>query len=204
MRNLLFFVCGVAMLITFTTAFAHQNFTHSSQSSSVKSDSNSDMSNVSSTSQTSSSNSSDGSGDQRSFSSNSQTSSSSSSDGSGYQRSFTSSQNTSDSSGTQHNSFNLNAANLSQPHILSINTSGNQLTGEIAVNGKVVKRLSKNSEQINLSRFLSVGAQRVKISARYAPASSSVNVELSGPGTNVTQQNSGNGILNYTMDVTVR
>ena len=183
MRNLLFFACGVAMLVTLTTAFAHQNFIHSSQSSSVKSNSNSDMS---------------------TFSSTTQTSSSDSSDSSGTQQSFTTSQNTSDSSGTQHNSFNLNAANLSQPHILSIKTSGNQLTGEITVNGKLVKRLNKNSENINISPFLSVGEQTVKISARYAPASSSVNVGLSGPGTNVLQQNSGNGILNYTMDVTVR
>lgn len=183
MRNLLFFACGVAMLVTVTTAFAHQNFIHSSQSSSVNSNSNSDMS---------------------TFSSTSQTSSSDSSDSSGTQQSFTTSQNTSDSSGTQHNSFNLNAANLSQPHILSIKTSGNQLTGQITVNGKLIKRLNKNSENINISPFLSVGEQTVKISARYAPASSSVNVGLSGPGTNVLQQNSGNGILNYTMDVTVR
>ncbi len=183
MRNLLFFACGVAMLVTLTTAFAHQNFIHSSQSSSVNSNSNSDMS---------------------TFSSTSQTSSSDSSDSSGTQQSFTTSQNTSDSSGTQHNSFNLNAANLSQPHILSIKTSGNQLTGQITVNGKLIKRLNKNSENINISPFLSVGEQTVKISARYAPASSSVNVGLSGPGTNVLQQNSGNGILNYTMDVTVR
>ncbi len=184
MRNLLFFACGVAMLVTVTTAFAHQNFIHSSQSSSVNSNSNSDMS---------------------TFSSTSQTSSSDSSDSSGTQQSFTTSQNTSDSSGgTQHTVFNLNAANLSQPHILSIKTSGNQLTGEITVNGKLIKRLNKNSENINISPFLSVGEQTVKISARYAPASSSVNVGLSGPGTNVLQQNSGNGILNYTMDVTVR
>ncbi len=183
MRNLLFFACGLAVLVTFTTAFAHQNFIHSSQSSSVNSDSNSDMS---------------------SFSSSSQTSSSDSSDSSGNQQSYTTSQNTSDSSGIQHNSFNLNAANLRKPHILSINTSGNQLRGEITVNGKLVKRLNTNSENINISPFLSVGEQTVKISARYAPASSSVNVGLSGPGTNVTQQNSGNGILNYTMDVTVR
>ena len=183
MRNLLFFACGVAMLVTLTTAFAHQNFINSSQSSSVNSNSNSDMS---------------------TFSSTTQTSSSDSSDSSGTQQSFTTSQNTSDSSGTQHNSFNLNAANLSQPHMLSIKTSGNQLTGEITVNGKLVKRLNKNSENINISPFLSVGEQTVKISARYAPASSSVNVGLSGPGTNVLQQNSGNGILNYTMDVTVR
>jgi len=184
MRNLLFFACGVALLVTVSTAFA-QNFIHSNQSnqsSFVNKDNSSDMS---------------------SFTSNSQTSSNSS-NSSGYQHNFTNSQSNSDSSGYQHSSLNLNAVNLRQPHILSINTSGNHLTGEITVNGKVVKRLNHNSEKINISPFLSVGEQTVKVAARYVPASSSVNVELSGPSTNVTQQNSGNGILNYTMDVTVR
>ncbi|BAY43260.1 hypothetical protein SAMD00079811_08390 [Scytonema sp. HK-05] len=110
-----------------------------------------------------------------------------------------------DSFGYQKSSLTLSAANLSKPHILSINTSGAQMTGEITVNGKVVKQISNDKNvNIDLSRYLSVGEQKVEISARYNPPSSSVSVELSGPGTNVTQQNSGNGALNYSMDVSVR
>ena len=79
------------------------------------------------------------------------------------------------------------------------------MTGEISVNGKVVKQISNEKNvNIDLSRYLSVGEQKVEISARYNPPSSSVSVELNGPGTNVTQQNSGNGALNYSMDVSVR
>ncbi|MBW4635689.1 MAG: hypothetical protein KME30_28570 [Iphinoe sp. HA4291-MV1] len=119
---------------------------------------------------------------------------------------FTSQQSSSgDSFGYQKSSLNLSAANLSKPHILSINTSGAQMTGEITVNGKVVKQISNDKNaKVDLSRYLSVGEHKVEVSARYNPPTSSVSVELSGPGTSVTQQNSGNGTLNYTMDVSVR
>lgn len=121
-------------------------------------------------------------------------------------RTFTSQHSSSgDSFGYQKSSLTLSAANLSQPHTLSINTSGAQMTGEISVNGKVVKQISNDKNvKIDLSRYLSVGEHKVDISARYNPPSSSVSVELSGPGTNVTQQNSGNGALKYSMDVSVR
>jgi hypothetical protein len=120
-------------------------------------------------------------------------------------RTFTSQHSSSgDSFAYQKSSLTLSAANLSKPHILSINTSGAQMTGEITVNGKVVKQISNDKNvNIDLSRYLSVGEQKVEISARYNPPSSSVKVELSGPGTNVTQQNSGNGALNYSIDVSV-
>jgi hypothetical protein len=110
-----------------------------------------------------------------------------------------------DSFGYQKSSLQLSAANLNQPHILSINTSDAQMSGEITVNGKVVKQINNDKNvKVDLSRYLSVGEHKVEVSARYNPPSSSVSVQLSGPGTNVAQQNSGNGALNYTMDVSVR
>jgi hypothetical protein len=115
-----------------------------------------------------------------------------------------SNQQSNDSSGYQQSIINLNAANLNQPHILSVSTSGTELHGEISVDGKVLKQLSKNTFQMNLSPYLSLGQHTVEISARYAPASSSASMELNGPGINVTQQTSGNGTLNYSITVTVQ
>ncbi|WP_026735621.1 hypothetical protein [Fischerella sp. PCC 9605] len=109
----------------------------------------------------------------------------------------------SSSSGYQKSSLNLSAANLRQPHILRINTSGSQLSGEITVNGKVVKRLNDNQVEINLSPLLSVGEHIVEISGRYAPASSGVSIELSGPGVSSSQQTSGNGVVNYTLNLSI-
>jgi hypothetical protein len=107
------------------------------------------------------------------------------------------------SSGYQQSSLNLSANNLSQPHILRINTSGTQLKGEIILNGKVVKRLNSNKVEVNLSPLLSVGEHKVEILGRYVPESSGISIEFSGPSTNVIQQTSGNGILNYVLDVSV-
>lgn len=117
--------------------------------------------------------------------------------------SFTSQQSSSSSS-YQTSSVGLNAANIGKPHILSITTSGRQLVGEIRINGKVVKQIRNNKVDINLSPYLSVGEHKVEISARYTPADSDVSVEFNAPGTNNTQQTSGDGSLNYRMDVSVR
>ncbi len=111
---------------------------------------------------------------------------------------------TSNSSGYQRGKVSLSAANLSQPHILKIETSATQLNGKIIVNGKVVKNLSYQNTEIDLSRYLSVGEHKVEISANYAPAISPIKVEFDAPNSNLTQQTSGNGILNYQLEVSVR
>ncbi|MBD2608890.1 hypothetical protein H6G81_31330 [Scytonema hofmannii FACHB-248] len=108
------------------------------------------------------------------------------------------------SSQYQRSTLNVDAASLSQPHILSINSSATQLKGQIVVDGKVVKRLNKNSSEINLSPYLSMGQHNVEITARYSPPTSGVSVQINGPGTNVAQQNSGDGALNYKIDVNVQ
>ena len=108
------------------------------------------------------------------------------------------------SSQYQRSTLNVDAASLSQPHILSINSSATQLRGEILVDGKVVKKLNKNSSEVNLSPYLSMGQHNVEITARYSPPTSGVNVQINGPGTNVAQQNSGEGALNYRIDVNVQ
>ncbi|MEM9927925.1 MAG: hypothetical protein AAF915_30115 [Cyanobacteria bacterium P01_D01_bin.50] len=111
---------------------------------------------------------------------------------------------TSNSSGYQRGRVSLSAAKLSQPHILKIDTNATRLTGEIIVNGKVVKKMSNKTTEIDLSRYLSVGEHQVEISANYAPAQSPIKVELNAPNSNVTQQTSGNGILNYQLSISVR
>jgi hypothetical protein len=189
MMNKLVIFAGCLTFLAITTAFA-QNFVRSSQSSSIviqQSDSSGEQSSQSSVVQSDVVQSDTSSDMNRSTIFSSQSSSSD------------------DSYGYQKSSLNLSAANLSQPHFLSINTSGAQMTGQIIVNGKVVQQITNDKNvKIDLSRYLSVGEHKVEVSARYSPSSSSVSVELTGPGTQVSQQNSGNGSLNYTMDVSVR
>ena len=79
-----------------------------------------------------------------------------------------------------------------------------QVTGQIIVNGVVIHKMQKNNTSINLSPLLSKGKQKIEISGSYKPASSSVFIKLSGPGTEVTQQTGGNGRLTQTLIIDVR
>ena len=126
----------------------------------------------------------------------------SSSSSSGYTSQHSSSY--SSSSGYQSSSLTLSKANLSEPHILSITTSGKRLTGKVIVNDKFVKKLYGNKVEFDLSPHLSVGKNTVEIDARYAPASSTVDVEVNGPETSVSQQNSGNGVVTSNINIMVR
>ncbi len=118
--------------------------------------------------------------------------------------SFSSSTFTSNSSGYQRGQVSLSAASLSRPHILRIETLATQLSGKIMMNGRVVKNLNNKAMEIDLSPYLSVGLHKVEISAKYAPAMSPIKIEFNAPNSNVTQQTSGNGILNYQLELSVR
>ena len=117
------------------------------------------------------------------------------------------------SSGYQYHqsNVNLNSVNLRLPYILSINAYGTQLTGQVTVDGEVIKRLESSSgrpwrafsERINLSPYLSMGTNQVEILANYSPGSSPIRVEFVGPDTKIAQQTSGSGILRHTMTIIV-
>jgi hypothetical protein len=97
----------------------------------------------------------------------------------------------------------INTVDRKQPHVLKINSSNAKLQGEIKINGKVVKRLNRNQSEINLTPYLSRGRQKIEISGRYIPATASVSIEMKSEGSNVSQQTSGSGILNYILDLDV-
>lgn len=109
----------------------------------------------------------------------------------------------SDNTNIQSDSLNISAANRKQPYILKINSSGAKIRGVIKINGKVVRRLNGNQSQINLSPYLTRGQKKVEISGSYTPATASVKVEMNSTDNNVTQQTSGDGIINYTLNLNV-
>lgn len=114
------------------------------------------------------------------------------------------SQRSSNSSGSQSSTLSLSRANLNQPHILSITTSGKRLTGKVVINDKVTKKLYGNKVEFDLSPHLSVGENTVEIDAGYAPASSNLEIEMNGPGSTVSQQTSGNGVVNSNINIMVK
>jgi hypothetical protein len=109
------------------------------------------------------------------------------------------------SSSQQQTAINLSSANLRAPHILSVSTPANtRLVGQITINGVVVKNFNSHQTSVNLSPYLSKGTKTVQISGNYKPASSSVRIEFSSPGTKVSQQTGGNGMVRQTLIMTVR
>ena len=105
----------------------------------------------------------------------------------------------------QQTRISLSSNDLKKPHILkvSIPKAGNRLTGQIKVNGKVVKALRNNPTQMNLSPQLSRGRYVIEISGSY-PTNSSVTVEFSGPNTQVSQQAGGSGTIRHTLIIDVK
>lgn len=109
---------------------------------------------------------------------------------------------------TQNSSYqqatvNINSKNLEQPYILSIKSSATQLTGQILVNGKVIKQLNINQDRFNLSPYLAIGKNTIEILASYSPSLSLIEIALLGTDTRIVQQSSGTGILKHTLIVIV-
>jgi hypothetical protein len=105
----------------------------------------------------------------------------------------------------QKTAINIDINNLSSPCILSITPAGyTQLVGKISVNGVVIQNLNKNQASVNLSPLLSTGINYIEISGNYKPAQDSVRIEFAGPGTKVTQETGGNGILRQTLIIAVQ
>ncbi len=112
------------------------------------------------------------------------------------------------SSSTQNSSYqqaavNINNKNLVNPYILSVKASGSQLTGQVQVNGKVIKQLNIKNNQFNLSPYLSIGKNIIEILASYSPSRSLIEVALLGLDTKIVQQTSGTGMLKHTLIVIV-
>jgi hypothetical protein len=107
---------------------------------------------------------------------------------------------------TQETTINLNANELKQPQTLSISSSQTltQMTGDIKVNGKSIKKLSRNATQINLAPSLKLGKNIVVISGRYSPAHTSVKFEFVTPNNHVSQQVAGSGYINQVLVIKVQ
>ncbi|MBW4538413.1 MAG: hypothetical protein KME43_04615 [Myxacorys chilensis ATA2-1-KO14] len=110
---------------------------------------------------------------------------------------------TSRSSSVQRSSITLSAVALKQPCQLTILAPGATLTGQVKVDGKTI-RVLKGSTSFNLSPYLSKGVKTVEISGHSSSTNTPIQVKLSAVGTQVTQQTSGNGKLNYLLVITVR
>ena len=90
---------------------------------------------------------------------------------------------------------------LNQPHVLTVSTTARSLNATLKINGQTIKTLVNASEVINLSEHLTSGLQTLEITGTYSPASASTQISLTGPGTQISQQVSGSGKLQQTLQI---
>lgn len=106
-------------------------------------------------------------------------------------------------SSSQQAAVNINHKNLANPYILIVKGSCTQLTGQVKVNGQVIKQLNINNNQFNLSPYLLLGKNTIQISASYSPSLSLIEVALLGLDSRIVQQTRGSGMLKHTLIVIV-
>lgn len=100
---------------------------------------------------------------------------------------------------------NLDSQTLRQPHYLTVSAEKDtQIIGQITLDGKAIQNIRGNRTAINLSNCLSRGRHLIEIFGNYRPATSSVQVEFSAPGTRVSQSTGGNGVVRQTLILDVR
>lgn len=102
--------------------------------------------------------------------------------------------------------INLNSVDLKQPNLLNINLSqsARYMTGEVKLNGKLIKKLSQNSAQVDLAPALKRGSNRVTVFGKYSPANASVSLDFSGPHNQISQQLAGSGLIKLVLVIVVQ
>jgi hypothetical protein len=103
----------------------------------------------------------------------------------------------------QQTSIAVNYNNLREPHILKIDSIAKQLSGEITLNGRLIKKVSGSKTRIDLAAYLTKGEHRIEIFLNYLPVSSAIAIGFNSPDTNMMQQTSGNGSLRHRLLIAV-
>ncbi|MDJ0730942.1 MAG: hypothetical protein QNJ33_13205 [Crocosphaera sp.] len=105
----------------------------------------------------------------------------------------------------QSSFVNLNVSELNQPLWLEIQgLNGAKVQGQVKLNGQVIQTLQGSSNQVNLSNYLRRGNYQITLQGNYYPSQGSVLIQLKGNQTQLTQQTSGNGLLNQQLNMEVR
>ncbi len=110
------------------------------------------------------------------------------------------------SSQTIHSQTNHSQTNrVNQSYQLTVKTTGRSLNAELKIDGRLVRTLVDPSETIALSSYLSTAGQHtIEIVGTYAPINATAEILLTGPGTQISHQVSGQGTLRQTLQISVR
>jgi hypothetical protein len=107
---------------------------------------------------------------------------------------------------TQKTVISLSTAELRNPLMLRVNSAQSltQVTGEIRINGRLFKKLSRIATQVNLAPYLKSGKNIVSVSGQYSPATAAIDIEFVSSNNHVSQRMAGSGTLNQILAIEVR
>jgi hypothetical protein len=107
---------------------------------------------------------------------------------------------------TQETAISLSAAELKKPLMLRVGSSQSltRATGEIRINGRLLKKLSRTVTQIDLAPNLKLGKNIVTVSGQYSPANAAIDIEFISPNNHVSQEMAGSGIINQTLAIEIQ
>ncbi|TVP63332.1 MAG: hypothetical protein EA343_08435 [Nodularia sp. (in: Bacteria)] len=105
----------------------------------------------------------------------------------------------------QETIINLDIDELKENYFLKVSgsTLNTRLTGNIKLNGIIISEITDNSTEISISPLLKKGKNTVDITGSYTPTTSGFKVELTGPNTQISQENTGNGNIRNTLIIYV-
>jgi hypothetical protein len=102
----------------------------------------------------------------------------------------------------QETTINLTSDDLKQSYLLKINGS-NGFKGNIKLNGKTIKKIVSNFTEIRLSSLLKTGKNILEITGIATSSEATLQVELIGTNTQVTQGSGGNGNIKHILVIYV-
>lgn len=106
---------------------------------------------------------------------------------------------------TQTTAISLSTAELRNPLMLRVSAQSlAQVTGEIRINGRLFKKLSRNATQVDLAPYLKSGKNIVSVSGQYSPATAAIDIEFVSSNNHVSQRMAGSGTLNQILAIEVR
>jgi hypothetical protein len=117
-----------------------------------------------------------------------------------------SSSTTSGSSNSVQQSINtvyLSSYELSEPHILKIETSG-EMTGYVVLDGETIKEIDGSDFELDLASYLSRGIHKMVIRIEPISSDSSISLQLDAPGNSINHNSGGNGTMEHVINLNVR
>lgn len=88
------------------------------------------------------------------------------------------------------NAISLSSTQLNSPHLVKLKANSN-LSGQISLNGRVLKKITGNNFSLDLAPYLSRGEHQIQIEVNPSTSNATVSMALIAPGATINHTQSG-------------